>query len=67
MMQHPISELLEKVDDRYTLVVAVARRARELTAGELPLTKCNSTKDVSIATQEIHSGKVTYHKKVKKG
>ena len=33
----PITELLEKTDCRYTLIVEVAKRARQLVAGADPL------------------------------
>jgi DNA-directed RNA polymerase subunit omega len=35
---------MEKVDSRYTLVVAAAKRARQLADGANKLTKCSSEK-----------------------
>ncbi len=62
MIYPPMSSLLRKVDSRYTLVIAAAKRARMLTNGAKKLTSHNSAKDVTIAINEIDEGKVTYHK-----
>lgn len=55
-----IGELLEKVDSRYTLAVAAAKRARQLTEGAHKLTACLSDKHVTIAINEIYDNKITY-------
>lgn len=60
MIYPPISSLLEKVDSRYTLVVAVAKRARQLAEGAKPLTECNSDRYVTIAINEINDNKIAY-------
>lgn len=60
MIEPPIGALMEKVDSRYTLVVASAKRARQLTDGAHKLTKCNSDKTVTVAISEINEGKITY-------
>lgn len=60
MIEPPIGSLMEKVDSRYTLVVASAKRARQLTDGAHKLTKCNSDKTVTVAISEINEGKITY-------
>jgi DNA-directed RNA polymerase subunit omega (EC 2.7.7.6) len=62
MFNPPLSTLLEKINNRYTLVIATAKRARMLTNGAEKLTNCPSTKDVTIAIQEIAEGKIGYHK-----
>lgn len=62
MIQPSVTDLLKKVENRYTLVNATAKRARMLTAGAQPLSVSKSDKDVSMAIQEIHEGKVRYHK-----
>ncbi|NLM04219.1 MAG: DNA-directed RNA polymerase subunit omega [Clostridiales bacterium] len=53
MLYPSTKELMEKVDSRYTLVVAVAKRARQLIDGSEPRVEPKSHKPVSIATQEI--------------
>ncbi len=60
MIEPPIGSLLEKVDSRYTLVVAAAKRARQLTEGVPKLTECESEKSVTIAINEIDERKITY-------
>ncbi len=62
MLYPSITDLLEKVDSRYTLVLASAKRARQLIDGDMVLVKANSKKPVSIATQEIYEDKVTYRR-----
>ena len=60
MEQPTIDKMMEKVDSKYSLVVAAAKRARELTDGAEPLSKVNSNKPVSIALYEISEGKIVY-------
>lgn len=60
MIEPGISSLLDKVDSRYTLVVATAKRARQLTEGAHKLTECESDKPVTIAINEIDEHKITY-------
>lgn len=60
MIEPSIGSLMEKVDSRYTLVVAAAKRARQLSEGAHKLTKCNSEKPVTVAIHEISENKVTY-------
>lgn len=60
MLYPPLSELMKKVDNRFTLCIVVAKRARRLLEGDRPLLECNSKKPVSIATNEVCEGKITY-------
>lgn len=60
MIDPGISSLLTKVDSRYTLVVAAAKRARQITEGAHKLTHCESEKPVTIAINEIDEEKITY-------
>lgn len=60
MIEPGISSLLDKVDSRYTLVVATAKRARQLTEGAHKLTECESDKPVTVAINEIDENKITY-------
>ncbi len=60
MIYPPLSSLLKKVDCRYTLVVAAAKRARQLSEGAHRLTRCASDKPVTIALNEINENKITY-------
>ncbi|HCJ56299.1 DNA-directed RNA polymerase subunit omega [Lutispora sp.] len=58
MISPTINTLLQKVDSKYTLVVAVAKRARQLVDGQPSLVDINSIKPVTIAIQEIAEGKL---------
>lgn len=60
--QPPLDVLLEKADSRYTLVVAAAKRARQLVEGSPPLIKTNTDKPVTIALQEIGEDKIKYER-----
>lgn len=60
MIEPSINSLMEKVDSRYTLVVAAAKRARQLADGAHKLTKASSDKPVTIAINEINENKITY-------
>lgn len=60
MIYPPLSSLMGKTDSRYTLVVATAKRARQLSDGAHKLTRCNSEKPVTIALNEINENKITY-------
>lgn len=66
MIYPTLKELLEKVDSKYTLVVAVAKRARQLVDGQPKLTKATSTKPVTVAVHEIAEGKVGYERNTAK-
>ncbi|MBE3577337.1 MAG: DNA-directed RNA polymerase subunit omega [Limnochordales bacterium] len=62
MDQPPIEVLREKVDSRYTLVVAAAKRARQLVNQAPPLVNPNGKKPVSIALEEIARDLVKYER-----
>lgn len=57
----PIDELMKKVDSKYTLVVATAKRAREIQKTGIVFTECDSDKPVTIAINEINENKVTFN------
>lgn len=60
MMYPSISELKDKADCRYTLVIESAKRARQLVDGAEPLTEAKESNPVSQAAKEIYQGKITY-------
>ena len=59
MIKPTVAELLEKVNNRYTLVIATAKRARQIAKGSQPLTKNEDVNPVSIAADEINDEKIT--------
>jgi DNA-directed RNA polymerase subunit omega len=62
MTNPPIGELLEKADCRYTLVVEISKRARQLVAGAQPLIDTHEFKAVSVAVEEVNRGLITYER-----
>ncbi len=60
MTNPPIGTLLEKADCRYTLVVEVSKRARQLVSGLQPLIDTKEVKPVCIAVDEVKRGLIAY-------
>ena len=58
MVKPTVQELLEKVTNRYELVIATANRARQLASGKEPLTNKKEASPVTLAAVEIAEGKV---------
>ena len=60
MIQEPtVKELLNHAENRYALVIAAARRARQIANGDEVLTDVDEESPVTLATNEISEGKVT--------
>ena len=55
-----IDKLVEQVESKYSLVIAVAKRARTLAEHSRPFIKSKSKKNVTVALEEIEAGKITY-------
>lgn len=53
-----VTELLRKAKNRYELIIATSRRARQIAMGETPLTNVDEKSPVTIAANEIAEGKV---------
>ena len=60
MIQTDLDQMMEKVDCRYTLVVEVAKRARQIVDGAEPLTEDAESNPVSQATHEVETDAITY-------
>ena len=58
MVKPTVKELLEKVDNRFELVVVTAKRARQIADGAEILTKVDEESPVTLAANEIAEGKV---------
>ena len=54
-----VTELLKKALNRYELVIATAKRARQIAAGDEPKTDVKEESPVTLAANEIAEGKVT--------
>lgn len=59
MVKPTVSELLKKTDNKFKLVIATAKRARQISAGDTVLTSREDTSPVTLAADEIAEGKVT--------
>ena len=58
-MRYPaLNDLIAKANNKYELVLATAKRAREIIDGDEPLVKITIDNPVSIATAEIAEGLV---------
>ena len=53
-----VIELLTKCKNRYELVIATSKRARQIANGEKALTNVNEVSPVTLAANEIAEGKV---------
>ena len=62
MKQPSLDVLLRHVDSKYTLVVAAAKRAREITEGMPKLVESDSYKPVSVALEEIAQDLIRYER-----
>ena len=58
MVKPTVNELLDKIDDRYQLVVVTSKRARQLAEGAEPLSDKKEDSFVTLAADEIAEGKV---------
>ncbi|WP_297435082.1 DNA-directed RNA polymerase subunit omega [uncultured Clostridium sp.] len=59
MISPSVVELLEKVDNRYSLVIISSKRARQIIDGAEQLQKVESNKPLSIAIREVEQQSVT--------
>ena len=58
MVKPTVGELLTKAENRYALVIATAKRARQLSLGADPLTDKKEASMVTLAADEIAEGVV---------
>jgi DNA-directed RNA polymerase subunit omega len=62
LIKPPLEALLAKIENKYALVVAVAKRARVLKEGQLPMVDVASNNPVTVALEEIAAGKIRIDK-----
>ncbi len=58
MIYPPITELVKKTGSRYALVIETAKRTRQLTEGAQKLSDVKTSKDVTVAVNEIYENKI---------
>jgi DNA-directed RNA polymerase subunit omega len=63
MLYPSIDKLLDKVDSKYSLVVAAAKRARMLRDGaKTEMKNHKAHKNVGIALEELYGDQISYEK-----
>ena len=53
-----VNELLDHAENRFALVIATSKRAREIANGDKPLTDVKEESPVTLAANEINEGVV---------
>lgn len=62
-----VKELLNHAENRFALVIATSKRARQIAKGEEKLTDVEAESPVTIAANEINEGKIEiYNEEIKK-
>lgn len=56
IVEPSVNELLKHAENRYALVIAASKRAREIAKGDKPLTNTDDKSPVTIAADEIADG-----------
>jgi len=59
MARLTVEDCLDKIDNRYDLVLLASKRARQLTMGSDPLVEQRNDKPTVIALREIAEGLIT--------
>ena len=60
MINPSVVDLLKKVEDRYSLVIVSAKRARQIIDGSPELASVESKKPLTAAINEVNEGLVTF-------
>lgn len=58
LVKPPMEKLLPKVENRYVLAILVAKRARQLVNGALPMTQSDTPNLVTVACEELGADKI---------
>ncbi len=64
MARVTVEDCLERVPNRFALVILAAERARQLTAGKAPVVECEN-KPAVTSLREIADGKVRFSENVR--
>jgi len=60
VIKPPLEALLDRVENKYALVIVAAKRARQLKEGALPMVEVDSGNPVTVALEEIAAGKIRF-------
>ena len=58
-----VNELLNYAENRFALVIATSKRARQIANGEKKLTDVDEESPVTLAANEINEGKIEIYEK----
>lgn len=58
IIEPTVVQLLNKAENRYSLVIATAKRARQISNGSKPLTDKDDVSPITLAADEIGEDKV---------
>ena len=62
MVKPTVKDLLNHAENRFALVIATSRRARQIANGDKKLTNVDEESPVTLAANEINEGKVQIYK-----
>ena len=62
MVKPTVKELLKHAENRFALVIATSRRARQIANGDKKLTEVDAESPATLAANEINEGKVEIYK-----
>jgi DNA-directed RNA polymerase subunit omega len=65
MARVTVEDCLQKVDNRFALVLLATKRTRQLMAGARPLLATQKNKPAVLSLREIATGKVRFDRQVK--
>jgi DNA-directed RNA polymerase subunit omega len=60
MARVTVEDCLERVDNRFALVLLVSKRAKQLLRGSLPVVRSRNNKYIVTALREVAAGAVRY-------
>ena len=60
MIKPLLEALLDRVGNKYALVIVAARRARQIKEGALSMVDLDTSNPVTAALEEIAAGKIRY-------
>ncbi len=60
MIKPPLEALLERVGNKYALVIVASKRARQLKEGALSVVDLDTRNPVTAALEEIAAGKIRF-------
>ena len=60
LIEPSVTDLLNRVENRYRLVTITSKRARQIIDGQEPLLPATSVNPLSVAVNEVNAGLIEY-------